>query len=585
MQCLKQATLLESIAMKTERWLLLLIFAISLTGSVFAQAGRRAAPPPKKADKCLLKENINADISGQVAKFKLVSMPFSVNGLSEEERKMVYKLVEASQFLESIYWRQSDPKGLELYKRLLGCNQVMNQKIRRFLMINGSRFDLLENNKPFIGSDSFLPGHTLYPAGITRQEIEAYVAKHPEKKAQIYSPFTVVRRQGGELVAVPYHIEYKPWLTGAARALREAAVLSPDKAFANFLRLRADALLTDDYYKSDIAWLELENPKFDIIFAPYETYLDDLLGVKTSYGAAVMIRNQEESAALDNFKKYVPEIQDALPLAPEDRPSMQGKSTPMEVMDAPFRAGDLRHGYQAVADNLPNDPRIHQEKGTKKIFFKNFMDARVNYVVLPIGKQLMREDQAPLASMEGYLALVLMHEICHGLGPAYARTSAGKADIRESIGPTYAGLEEAKADIVGLFALNWLMDKGVVQKEQANGFYASYVAGIFRTVRFGVAEAHGRAEMMEFNYLAEQGAITFDPKTGKYAIDFTKMQQAIVTLAKELLEIEATGDRNRAEQWFKKYDSMPAELKSALTSVKDVPVDVDPVSAFGEQIQ
>ncbi len=196
----------------------------------------------------------------------------------------------------------------------------------------------------------------------------------------------MVKRQGAELVAVPYHVEYKPWLTGAAAALREAAALSPDKAFANFLRLRAEALLTDDYYKSDIAWLELENPKFDIIFAPYETYLDDLLGVKTSYGTAVMIRNDAESASLDTFKKYVPEIQDALPLAPEDRPSMQGKSTPMEVMDTPFRAGDLRHGYQAVADNLPNDPRIHQEKGTKKIFFKNFMDARVNYVVLPIGK-------------------------------------------------------------------------------------------------------------------------------------------------------------------------------------------------------
>jgi hypothetical protein len=571
--------------MKMERWLLLLITAIGLTGSVFAQAGRRAAPPPKTADKCLLKENINEDISSQVAKFKLVSMPFSVNGLSPQERTMVYKLVEASQFLESIYWRQSDPKGLELYKRLLGCNQVMNQKIRRFLMINGSRYDLLENNKPFVGSDPFLPGHSLYPAGITRQEIEAYAAKHPEKKAQIYGPFTVVKRQGAELVAVPYHIEYKPWLTGAAAALRQAAALSPDKAFANFLRLRADALLTDDYYKSDIAWLDLENPKFDVIFAPYETYLDDLLGVKTSYGTAVMIRNQEESASLDTFKKYVPDIQDALPLAAEDRPSMQGKSTPMEVMDTPFRAGDLRHGYQAVADNLPNDPRIHQEKGTKKIFFKNFMDARVNYVVLPIGKQLMREDQAALASMEGYLAVVLMHEICHGLGPAYARTSGGKADIRESVGPVFGGLEEAKADIVGLFALNWLMEKGVIQKDQANGFYASYVAGIFRTVRFGVAEAHARAEMMEFNYLAEQGAIAFDSKTGKYAIDFTKMPQVIATLAKELLEIEATGDRNRAEQWFKKYDSMPAELKSALTNVKDVPVDVDPVSAFGEQIQ
>jgi hypothetical protein len=571
--------------MRIKRWLLVFAFVIAVSLTSLAQAGRRAAPPPKTADKCLLKENINEDIATQVAKFKLVSMPFSVNGLSDQERKMVYKLVEASQFLESIYWRQSDPKGLELYKRLLGCNQVMNQKIRRFLMINGSRYDLLENNKPFVGSDPFFPGRALYPAGITRQEIEAYVAKHPEKKAQIYSPFTVIKRQGAELVAVPYHIAFKAWLTGAAAALREAATLSPDKAFANFLRLRAEALLTDDYYKSDIAWLDLENPKFDIIFAPYETYLDDLLGVKTSYGAAVMVRNQEESAGLDTFKKYVPEIQDALPLPPEDRPSMQGKSTPMEVMDTPFRAGDLRHGYQAVADNLPNDPRIHQEKGTKKIFFKNFMDARVNNVVLPIGKLLMREDQAAMTSMDGYLAVVLMHEICHGLGPAYAHTSTGRADIRESIGPTYAGLEEAKADIVGLFALNWLMEKGVVPKEKAQEFYASHVAGIFRTVRFGVAEAHGRAEMMEFNYFAEQGAITRDPSTGRYAIDFTKMQAAVASLAKELLEIEATGDRNRAEQWLKKYDSMPAELKSALANVKDVPVDIDPVSAFGEQIQ
>ncbi|HKV92384.1 MAG TPA: Zn-dependent hydrolase [Candidatus Angelobacter sp.] len=562
-----------------------LLLLVTVSGIMQAQAGRRAAPPPKAADKCLLHENINEDIAAQVAKFKLVSMPFSVNGLSIQEQNMVYKLVAAAQYLDNIYWRQSDPKGLELYKRLLGCNQVMNQKIRRFLMINGSRYDLLENNKPFVGSDPFLPGHALYPAGITRQEIEAYVARHPEKKAQIYSPYTVIKRQGAELIAVPYHVEYKPWLTSAANALREAAALSPDKAFANFLRLRAEALLTDDYYKSDIAWLELDNPKFDIIFAPYETYLDDLLGVKTSYGAAVMIRNDAESASLDTFKKYVPEIQDALPLPPEDRPSLQGKSTPMEVMDTPFRGGDLRHGYQAVADNLPNDPRIHQEKGTKKIFFKNFMDARVNYVVLPIAKVLMREDQAAMASMDGYLAVVLMHEICHGLGPAYAHTSAGQADIRESIGPAYAGLEEAKADIVGLYALNWLMDKGVVPKEKAQGFYASHVAGIFRTVRFGVAEAHGAAEMMEFNYFLEQGAITYDPKTSKYAIDFTKMQTAVASLAKELLEIEATGDRNRAEQWFKKYDSMPSELKSALANVKDVPVDIDPVSAFGERIE
>ncbi len=533
----------------------------------------------------MIREPIHGNLTGQVAKFQMVSMPFSVIGLSPQEQKLVYKLVEASRYLDNIYWRQNDPKGLELYKRLEGCNTIMAQKLRRYLMINGGRYDLVEENKPFVGMDAFAPGRTLYPPGLTRKDIEAYVAKHPEKKEQIYSPYTVIKRQGEELVAVPYHVEYAQWLKPAAAALREAAALSTDKAFADFLRLRAEALLTDDYYKSDLAWLDLENPKFDIIFAPYETYLDDVLGVKTSYGAAVMIRNEKESAKLATLMKYVPEIQEALPLPPEDKPSLAGKSTPMEAMDTPFRGGDLRHGYQAVADNLPNDPRIHEEKGTKKIFFKNYMDARVNYVVLPIGKLLMREDQAARASMEGYMAAVLMHEISHGLGPAYARSDAGKADIRASLGPIYAGVEEAKADVVGLYGLQWLMEKGVVPKESAEEIYSSYVAGIFRTVRFGVAEAHGRAEMMEFNYLAEQGAITRDPKTGRYTIDYPKMQGAIASLAKELLEIEATGDRNRAEQWFKRYESMPPALKSMLANAKDVPVDVDPVSALGEQVQ
>ncbi|HSM86429.1 MAG TPA: hypothetical protein VLT16_09775, partial [Candidatus Limnocylindrales bacterium] len=322
--------------MKTDRLFLLITAILLLSGGMFAQAGRRAAARPKPADKCVIHEPIHEDLAQQVAKFKLVSMPFSVVGLSDNERKMVYKLVDASRFLETIYWKQSDPKGLELLKRISGCNQVQNQKLRRFLTINGSRYDLLENNKPFVGSDRFPPGRALYPAGLTREEIEAYVAKHPEKKEQIYSPYTVIKRRGSQLIAVPYHVEYKPWLAGAAAALREAAALSPDKAFANFLRLRADALLTDDYYKSDLAWLDLENPRFDVIFAPYETYLDDVLGVKTSYGAAVMIRDEADSAKLSMFMKYVPEIQEALPLAPEDRPSMQGHSTPMEVMDTPF---------------------------------------------------------------------------------------------------------------------------------------------------------------------------------------------------------------------------------------------------------
>ncbi|HEV3317401.1 MAG TPA: Zn-dependent hydrolase [Candidatus Angelobacter sp.] len=545
----------------------------------------RKIPTRQVAVPCYFPKSVSANLNSELRKFKKVRMPFNSAGLTSRERRMVLKLVEASQYLESIYWRQSDPEGLELYKRLASCVDLQAKKVRRYLMINGSRYDLLDGNKPFADVASFSPGRAFYPSGITKAEIDAYVAAHPEKKAEIYSPFTVVQKHGNDLVGVPYHEAYRQWLEPAAKALREAADLSPDKNFANFLRLRAEALLTDNYYKSDLAWVDLENPKFDVIFAPYETYLDDLLGVKTSYGAAVMIRDQTESQKLATYKQYVPDIQEALPLAPEDRPSKRGHSTPMEVMDTPYRVGDLRHGYQAVADNLPNDPRINQERGTKRIFFKNFMDARVNYVVLPIGRLLMREDQARLASMDGYLAAVLMHEIAHGLGPSYARTSSGQKDIREAVGPVFGGLEEAKADIVGLFGLNWLMEKGVLPKQRAAEYCASYVAGIFRTVRFGVAEAHGRAEMMEFNYLSEQGAITRDAQSGRYVIDYAKMPGAVAGLAKELLEIEATGDRNRAEKWFEKYESMPSELKSALQSIHDVPVDIDPVSSIREKVR
>jgi hypothetical protein len=525
------------------------------------------------------------NVAAQLAKFRSVQMPFDTRGLSAREVQMVRKLVEAGQYLESAFWRESDPQGLAIYQALANCPGRSEKDIHHYLLINGSRYDLLEGNKPFLANTRYEPGHALYPAGITRQQIESYVAAHPNKKAEIYNPWTVVERRGNELVGIPYHVAFRQWIDPAAKALRDAAALSDDAAFANFLRLRADALQTDDYYKSDLAWVDLDNHKFDVIMAPYETYLDDLLGVKTSYGTAVMIRNPAESAKLTMYKQYAAQIQDALPIPAADKPSNAGHPTPMEVMDTPFRSGDLRHGYQAVADNLPNDARIHAEKGTKKIFFKNFMDARVNYVVLPIGRLLLRADQANLASMDGYLTTTVMHEISHGLGPAYAHVNGKQVDIREAVGPIYSGLEEAKADIVGLYGLNWLMNKGVLPKSRAQSYYASHVAGIFRTVRFGTAEAHAKAEMMEFNYFVEQGAITRDARTGRYAIDFSKFPVAVASLAKELLTIEATGDRGRAERWMTKYGTMPPELKAALDKTTSVPVDIDPITSFGETVR
>ncbi len=518
------------------------------------------------------------DIAARLAKWKNVDMPFRSAGLSDRERQMVDKLVQACRLLDDVYWRQSDLAGLALYK------STASPQLKTLLMIMGGRWDLLDENRPFAGAPSMPPGHELYPHDLTRNIVEQYVKQHPEDKAAIYDPYTVVkRRANGRLYGVRYSDEYKSFLTPMAQALRDAAALSPDPAFANFLRLRAGALLTDDYYRSDIAWLELKNPKFDVIFAPYETYLDDLLGVKTSFGASVLIRNEEESQKLAVYQRYVPDIEDALPVDASARPSKRGHLTPMEVMDAPYRAGDLRHGYQAVADNLPNDPRIHQEKGTKKIFFKNFMDARVSYVILPIARLLMQPDQAAKASGAGYLASTLMHEISHELGPDFAHRDGKQLDIREAIGPAYSGLEEAKADVVGMFGLKWLIDRGALPKDRLEEYYASYVAGIFRTLRFGTGEAHGRAEMMEFSYLSGQHAIEY--KGGRYTIDYARMPDALTSLAKQLLEIEATGDRARAEAWFAQYDVMPPALKTALAATASIPVDINPVFSFPDKVE
>jgi hypothetical protein len=282
-----------------------------------------------------------------------------------------------------------------------------------------------------------------------------------------------------------------------------------------------------------------------------------------------------ESRKLALYRQHEAAMQQALPIAAEDKPSKEGFATPMEVEDAPLRAGDLRYGYQAVADNLPNDPRIHAEKGSKKIFFKNFMDARVDNVILPIAQKMLVASEAKDVSGEGYLTAVILHEISHGLGPAYAHVGGKQISIDEVIGPAHSGLEEAKADVTGIFLAKWLVDQKLVPASELNTTYASYVAGIFRTLRFGTGEAHGRAEMMEFNYLLEHGALS-QGADGKYTIDYAAMPAAIAALSQQLLTFEANGDRAGVETWFAKYDVMPPSLTQALESTKDIPVDISP---------
>jgi hypothetical protein len=561
------------------------VFSVVVSLIVYAQTGNHFTSRTSSAEPRSTHLRVVSDLKQRLVRFRQVKIPFRTRNLTPREQRMILKLVDASRYLDDICWRQVDPEALELYQSLAGSTYPEDVEVRRYLWIDGSRFDLTNDNQPFVGIEAASPGAGFYPQGLTREQIEQYVKEHPEKRADIYSPTRIVRWHGSDLEGVPYHIAYRAFLELAAKDLREAGDLSPDPAFAAYLRLRAQALLDDDYFKSDIAWLELKNPKIDLIFAPYESYNDNLLGVKTTYGAAVLIRDEAKSREAEKFQQYVAEIQDALPVPPRDRPSLRHLETPMEVMDSPFRAGDLGHGYQAVADNLPNDPQVHEQKGTKKIFFADFMDARVNSIVVPLARYLMPVQQANKVTPEGYLLGTVMHEISHGLGPAFAHSESGdNLDIRQAIGPVFSGLEEAKADVVGMFALKWLVDHGDLPKEKLPECYASYLADIFRSVRFGIGEAHGQGEMMEFNYLLEHGAIRRQA-SGRYALQFEIMPVQLEALAKELLEMEANGDRDRAEAWFRKYDVIPPQLQQALKNASSVPVDIDPLFAFPRKVK
>jgi len=441
------------------------------------------------------------DEAERAARWKTVVMPYERAGLSTREQQMVAKLADACRLMDELYWHQSDLGGWAVYR------VTQSPVLAKLFGVMGSRWDLADDNFPFLGEEPMPPGHELYPYGLYQEQIDRFAAAHPEMKDALFDEHTVVRGTPDHLLAVPYHEAYAEWLRPMAADLRAAAELSPDQAFAKFLRLRADALLSDDYYASDIAWLDLKNPKVDLIFAPYETYLDNLLGVKTSYGGAILIRDQEQSHRLALYQANEAAMQQALPLPVADKPSKQGQATPMEVVDSPLRAGDLRYGYQAVADDLPNDTRIRAGKGTKKIFFRNFMDARVNGMILPIAAKMLAPAQVNDVTADGYLTFVILHEISHGLGPAYAHIGGKQVDIREAIGGAFGGLEEAKADVTAVFLAKWLVDQKILPDSMLDRIYASYVGDILRTLRFGSGEAHGRAELMEFNYLLEQGAI------------------------------------------------------------------------------
>lgn len=521
-----------------------------------------------------------AKIDKYLTQYAPYEMPFDASGFNATDKAILKKLTQAAAYIDTIYWLQTSTYGMTL---LDSVRQVKGdpyaEKMVTLLTRNAGPFELLNDHETFIGNQAYYAGDEIYPRGMTAEQFDAYIATLPaEEQARFMSPYTTIRPDGnGGYKAVPYHEEYKQYITPMVRLLNEAADLSDNPSFAKYLRLKAQALTTDNYFDADVAWIDMKDNTFDMVFGPFETYSDGIKGVKAKYEAYIEIVDQEESKNLDIYTQYLSELENNLPVPAEYKSVVKGLTAKFIVVRDIMRAGEGAAGYQAVAANLPNDPEVHEKKGTTKTFWKNMFEARFNAIIKPVSMKLIDESQLEYLSDEGFFQFVLMHEICHAIGPRTVKVGPKKGmAVNAAIGPNYNALEECKADIAGLHSLAYLIDKGVVDKNKEKSFYVSFLGSLFRSVRFGLGQAHARAAAVSLGYLQDKGSVHFNPSTQRWSVDFNAFRAGVSSLTAELVRLEGDGDNTKVQEFYDRWAKITPELQSSLDAVKDLPIDLLP---------
>jgi hypothetical protein len=514
------------------------------------------------------------DITVRLAKFVPAAIDVDDALITPEMRPVLAKLVQAAAVIDEIYLSQVSAENAALRARL-AADPALADALAYFDVMYGP-WDRLEDGEPFVGTRRRPPGVTFYPEDLTREELQAWIEDHPDQREAMTGYFSVVRRQGDGLVAIPYSEHYREPLGRAGRLLEEAAALTSDPRLERYLRLRAEAFRTDDYFASDVAWMQLGDGAIEVVIGPYEVYEDELMGRAASFEAFVTIRDPEASAQLERVSELAPELEAALPMEDRHRHGSRGETRPISVVYVITTAGDTRAGVQTLAFNLPNDERVRGEHGYKLVLLRNVMEAKYEMILLPIAQRLLHPDQLGDLSFAAFLNGTLMHESAHGLGPGTITLADGtQTDVNRQLRDLYSTIEEAKADIVGLYCSQVMLDRGELPRELERQMYATFLAGFFRSVRFGAGEAHGRANMIQFNYLAERGAIAADGD-GLYRVDYDRIRDAVRDLAHDLLTIEGDGDYEAAQRFIERYGAVSDELRSALGRLGDVPVDIRP---------
>ena len=487
--------------------------------------------------------------------------------LNDSEKQALKLMIEAANIMDELFWQQAFGD-----KKLM--DTITNDTLRQYAYINYGPWDRLNDNKPFINGYGTKPaGANFYPQDMTKEEFEQW--QDTNKTSQ----YTMIRRdENGKLKAIFYHEYFKEQLQKAANLLNQAASLIKDKNFSKYLSLRAQALITSDYQLSDMAWLDSKTSKIEFIIGPIESYEDGLFGYKTSFESFVLIKDVDWSKQLEKYGKLLPTLQKSLPVKEEYKKEMPGSLGDINVYDAIYYAGDCNAGSKTIAINLPNDEEVQLKKGTRKLQLKNVMQAKFDLIVIPISELLLDKSIISDVTFTTFFQNVMFHEVAHGLG--IKNTINNNGTVREALKELYSPLEEAKADITGLFLVQKLRDMGEITDGKLEENYASFVASIFRSIRFGAASAHGIANMIEFNFLLDEGAITKNNE-GKYIIDFEKMKNAVSKMTEKIITIQANGDYNAAKKWIDEKGTISADLQKDLNKINETKIPVDIVFQQG----
>ena len=521
------------------------------------------------------------EIGGRVAQFAAVEIDFDASLLDQDQRTVVARLVEASDILGEIFRLQVWRWNLDYEEHLARAEGPGMEAARTYYAVMAGPWDRVEHNEPFLDVGPKAAGAGSYPEDVTKEEIEAWLAAHPADSAAFTSYYTVIERREGALVSVPYSEAYRDRLVRAAELLEDAADHADNASLADFLQKRAAAFRSNDYVESDIAWMKIEGSLIEPTIGPYEVYEDELMGWKASFESFVTIVDPGAGRQLDVLVEHLRDLEAALPI--EDRYKSLDRSfaSPLSVVDVVYTAGEAARGIRTIAFNLPNDPRVTDEHGTKKVMLRNVIEAKFQKILVPIAERVMDPALVPDVDARAFFTDVVMHELAHGLGPRTVH--GGDTPSSVALGPSYSAIEEAKADVVGVLSLAELTDRGVYDQEFLRKVYVTTIASLFRCVRFGTGEAHGKGCAVQLHAFLGAGAITVG-EDGRAGIDFARIRGAYADLARTFMTLQATGDRAGAERLLAEKGSLPAAVEPAIARLTDVPVDIRPVYAVEEKM-